>query len=64
MTCTADNEMSVYVNGKRLGRDNRNWKKATTFCLPKETFLVAVKAKNWGGPGEWTLKVRARHSPL
>lgn len=51
MVGTADNEMSVYVNGRRLGRDNRNWKKPTKFCIPKNTFVIGIKAKNYGGPG-------------
>ncbi|GGH46526.1 hypothetical protein GCM10008014_09240 [Paenibacillus silvae] len=49
ITITADNEFTLYVNGKTIGTGN-DWTKAYTFQVPIQSGnnVVAVKATDWG----------------
>ena len=44
-----DDEMTVYADGREVG-SNKAWNQAKRFQMPVTTEVVAIKAKNIGGP--------------
>ena len=41
--------MEMFADGISLGKDNSHWKTAGSFVVPRDTRVVSVIAKNWGG---------------